>query len=169
MNNIENLNIPLSPSEISEDGNLITCRNCNEKFIKAKRCTFCGQLIAYSDEKIETDKISNDSNQNDFASDGINNGETLYNYLMELGLTDLSCTAIDTNANVIRLPNYITFNWRKDKKQVRVNCKKDEMQWIEFETGYKHIDNGTDRTHPFSFLLDNVDELINVVGAIKRQ
>ena len=42
------LNIPLSPLSISEDGNRVTCRNCNEIFVKSKRCTFCGQLIDYS-------------------------------------------------------------------------------------------------------------------------
>ena len=157
-------NIPLSPAEIDKDDKTITCRNCNEKFIKAKRCTFCGQLIAYKD------KNSEENTQDDFDVNGINNAKDLYNYLVESGLEEISATSLNPGDNVIKLPNYITFNWKPQNKQVRVNCKLDEMDWIEAMTGYRHIDNGKgDPTHPYSFLLNSFTELSDVIDAIKRQ
>ncbi len=45
-----NLNNPLLPLSISEDGKLVTCRNCKETFVKAKRCTYCGQVMDYSED-----------------------------------------------------------------------------------------------------------------------
>lgn len=162
-------NIPLSPAEVSEDGELVTCRNCNEKFIKAKRCTYCGQLIAYKDGGKESFSEVTEENQYDFIENGINSGSSLYNYLIERGFEVIAPISLDTSENVIRLPNYISFNWKSPKKQVRVNCQKEAMQWIEARTRCKHIDNGIgDPTHPYSFLLNNILELSNVIDAIKR-
>ena len=49
------INVPLSPLMVSEDGK-VTCKNCKCEFFKAKRCTYCGQLIRYSDIEIISKK-----------------------------------------------------------------------------------------------------------------
>lgn len=162
-----NINIPLSPLKISAEGNIVTCGNCKNSFVKAKRCTFCGQLIAYKEDKNESNLIKVIKNQNDFEKNGITDGESLYSFLEEAGINDMKKTSINTGNNVIRLPHYITMNWKKDK--IRVNCKISEMEWIEAKTGFKHFDNGSgDPTHPYSFFINSFEELNIVINAIKQ-
>ncbi len=160
-------NIPLSPAKVSEDGEIITCRNCNENFRKARRCTFCGQLIAYKEDRKESNSNKAIKYQNDFEENGITGGGSLYSFLEESGINDMKKTSIDTNNNVIRLPHFITMNWKKDK--IRVNCKISEMEWIEAKTGFKHFDNGSgDPTHPYSFFINSFEELNIIINAIKQ-
>ncbi len=165
MNNEKyNKNVPLSPIIISEDGQ-VTCMNCGGTFIRAKRCTLCGQLILYPGETKETKSKEGSS----FEFNKVNSGKGIYKYLQEFGNWDLSSNALDSSDNYIIIKPYnISFNWKKKRGQIRVNCKKEEMQWIETRTGLKHIDNSSDPVHPYSFLLNTFDEFENVVKAIKQ-
>lgn len=52
-------NIPLLPKHISEDGR-VTCGNCGDIFIMARRCTLCGQLVLYPE------KLTKESGLEDF-------------------------------------------------------------------------------------------------------
>ncbi len=45
------IQIPMSPEYISEDGKKVKCRVCGSEFMKAPRCTTCGQKIKYSNVK----------------------------------------------------------------------------------------------------------------------
>ena len=159
-----NKNVALPPLNISEDGR-VTCGNCKEVFIKAKRCTFCGQLILYPVFSKEADNIGDNS----FESHMVNSGEGIYKFLKEAGNWSLSPNSLDSSQNYIIISPYnISFNWKKKKGQIRVNCKKEEMQWIEEITGLKHVDNTGDAVRPYSFLLNSFKEFNSVIDAIKK-
>ena len=163
MNNKFNKNVALSPLNITNDG-LVSCRNCGGAFIKAKRCTLCGQLILYPEAYKE---ISN-KEESSFESHKVDSGEGILKFLKESGNWTLSTNALDTSENYIIIAPYnISFNWKKRKGQIRVNCKKEEMQCIEVETGLKHIDNTGDSVRPYSFLLNTFEEFQSVVDTIK--
>lgn len=157
------LNAPLKPFSISEDGKTIICGNCKETFFKAKRCTFCGQLIDYNVEK------QNEKKTYGFEDNGIKSGKTLFNYLEKSGFSNMKSNALDNSDNYIILQDYnkMSFNWKLSQKQVRVNCKVDEMKWIESQTGYSHVEN-SDKVRPYSFLLNSFEELENVIKSIKQ-
>lgn len=104
-----------------------------------------------------------------YTWDVVNSGVKLKNYLEKNGLTVEKSSRIETADNVIYVCNYVTFNWKKRKGQVRINCKEPEKIIIEQKTGLKAILNGKgDPTHDYSFLVDDLASLDRVIGVLKN-
>lgn len=49
---VDSINVPMLPKKITEDKNnyIVTCGRCEEDFIKARRCTSCGQMLKWPDD-----------------------------------------------------------------------------------------------------------------------
>ncbi len=113
-----------------------------------------------------------------FIENGIKSANDLVNYLKENKVRVDRVVQVESSQNVIHLPEFTTMNWKSGRKsknpenaKVRVNCKGNIMKLIEAETNLEHIDNGVgdNRTHPYSFILENVDDLQSVVDAFKTK
>ena len=105
---------------------------------------------------------------NAFSNFGIKSGEGLKSLLDSCGLIT-NGVALDSSQNVIRLSNCVTLNWKSRRKQVRINCKEAMMHVIEQKTNLKHIANGSgDPTHEFSFLLDDMGSLVDVIYVLRH-
>ena len=103
-----------------------------------------------------------------FSLYGINSGPELKRFLDCCGLNTKG-VAIKTSSNVIYLSDYVTLNWKSRNGQVRVNCKEDMMHIIEQNTNVKHQINGPgDTTHGFSFLLDNMGDLVDIIYVLRH-
>lgn len=103
-----------------------------------------------------------------FSFFGIDSGNGLKKLLDDSGLVTEG-VALETSENVIRLPEYITLNWKSRNRQIRVNCKENEMLKIEQYTDLKHFLNGKgDPTHPYSFLVDSFPDLIDMIYVLRR-
>jgi len=105
----------------------------------------------------------------DFEEYGLDSGNGLYNFLDKL-LNVKDVSGIESSQNVIHLPEYTTANWKAEKGQVRINCKLNIKEIIEKGTGLEAIANGPgDKTRPYSFLLNNMAELVDVVATLRKQ
>lgn len=99
----------------------------------------------------------------------INCGEALYIYLKENSLIIDHCSGIPGSENCIYLPDKTSFNWKTNAGIVRINCKESTKETIEYITDYKFEQNGKgDKTRPYSLLVDNEADLLNVVNALKE-
>ena len=99
----------------------------------------------------------------------VSSGEELYEYLTKAGLPIKTYSGLNGGNNEIILEDLTSFNWKSREKILRVNCKKAAMMAIETNTGLKHIKNGKgDRTRPYSFLLENMDDVDAVITVLKK-
>lgn len=98
----------------------------------------------------------------------INSGETLLAYLKHNRLNIEKVSGITGSDNCIYLPDLTSFNWKSRNGQVRVNCKENVKNIIEQRTGLKLIKNGKgDSTREHSLLIDNPNDLVRVIEALK--
>ncbi len=107
------INTPLSPLKISEDGKTIICRNCYSSFRKAKRCTVCAQLILYpgEEERVESESISFQSqfdksgliDENKWIDDPRSGFEVLYGPLIEGTEYYFERNTTDSSTKIIEL------------------------------------------------------------------
>lgn len=105
---------------------------------------------------------------NEFSRFNIDNGDGLLDFLEYSGLRIENASGLGGPGNVIKLPDLTTFNWKSKDGVVRVNCKDKAMNVIEQKTDLKHIDNGPgDPTRPYSFIIDNLSDLIDVIFSLK--
>ncbi len=104
-----------------------------------------------------------------FSQNNLDSGSKIKDFLERKGFLIKGYNALESSQNYIILPDTTSFNWKKKNSQIRVNCKKEAMNIIEYNTKLKHIDNGVgDPTREYSFLLDNYADFITVLKALEK-
>lgn len=166
MNDTLSLNIPLAPLSQSEDGNKITCRNCNETFIRAKRCTYCGQLIDYSEDFGNTNTIDYSSMVED-----INKCETkkdLMEAFRKYGFRSLTTPTETQNSGDL----YYQFC-----DGSRLHCQKTQFtlytcpSWTNLyfpKYSFKECNDGSYRTRKATKIPKNAEELSYILSVFSR-
>lgn len=97
----------------------------------------------------------------------IDSGVSLKTYLEKCGLYISNVSGIESNQNCMFLPDKTSFNW-KSRSGVRVNCKNKAKTVVEQITGLIFEENYTsDITREFSLVIDNEDDLMSVIEALK--
>lgn len=113
----------------------------------------------------------------DFIENGIKSTKDVVIFLINSKLYIDRVKDVDTTSNIIYLAEYTTINWKSgnpkhpEDAQIRLNCKEPIMKVIESNSKFRHIDNGPGdrKTHPYSFLINTVEELSSVVEALKTK
>ncbi|MCR4650623.1 MAG: hypothetical protein K5662_02595 [Lachnospiraceae bacterium] len=105
-----------------------------------------------------------------FEKYNIDSGIGLKRFLEDAGLQIERVSGIEGSQNVIHIKGFTTFNWKSREKLVRINCKEPTKNLIESKTDLKHFDNGKGdfKTHPFSFFVDTLSDLVDVVYILKK-
>ncbi len=104
-----------------------------------------------------------------FATYNIDSGRMLMKFMEDCGIKNIRGTSLDSSQNVIHLKNNMTLSWKSSKQIARVNVKENDMIRIEQNTSLNHINNGDgDPTHEYSFIIDNLSDLVDLIGCLKK-
>lgn len=104
-----------------------------------------------------------------FSDFNIDSGEGLRKFIESCGLVVEHVYRIDTNNNCIYLPNISSLNWKSSYDKVRYNCQEDTKKLVEKATELKSFDNSkSDKTHPYSFWIENMADLVDVIAILKK-
>ena len=108
----------------------------------------------------------------EFVDFNIGSGVQLKHFIEACGIDVKRSSEIENSNNCIYIDNYASFNWkgRVGSEKIRFNCKEEDKDLIERNTCLKGFDNSrSDKTHPWSFLIDNMSDMIDVLYILKNK
>ena len=104
-----------------------------------------------------------------FSEFNIDSGVGLKRFIESSGLIVEHTYQLDKNSNCIFLPDKSSFNWKDSLEKIRFNCKEEAKDLIEKNTELLSFDNSkSDKTRPYSFWIENLSELIDVISILKK-